>query len=467
MAAAAKTAQADTPLPLAGKIALKSAAIGSCVLNGLTTGAVLGNIIVKAVNGENITTLDIVQLTSAVLFFTHSVISTRQAISLIKNVGRNSSGESSVDLGVLMNRISELRGSINPSISYVLTIVGSGIAVLNTAIKVYPILIDVTGRLWSGRTTMPNFMKDVGKLLGQLWESLKEEIPEVIDIICRAIGVKNLSELVPKVCGFIESSHIREMAAILIEEKSSLLDCGNTAKSSHQRRAISKNSAVVGTDDGPNNVVDGETKNYEPYYDEIANIFAKFVDRQRCRNPEDFGKYMRFVCKFVKDEFRKTKSKYEKAWEMVSRFNPDANIEDFTREYGISGNPNNHFFQEVFNEFNSEEQDVFTSLHLAYEKQNAGTSAQQKEKGQGSLEVGAVRFNTFYSMCGLASNGMLSEQQYREVAAKLMGRSADTDSIYISATGDAAVIKVNDAKDVIMVQCYREDGKVSGIAALL
>jgi hypothetical protein len=37
----------------------------------------------------------------------------------------------------------------------------------------------------------------------------------------------------------------------------------------------------------------------------------------------------------------------------------------------------------------------------------------------------------------------------------------------MSASGDTAVIQVNAAADVIMVQCWEEDGKVSGIAAVL
>jgi hypothetical protein len=143
------------------------------------------------------------------------------------------------------------------------------------------------------------------------------------------------------------------------------------------------------------------------------------------------------------------------------------NIEDFKKQYGICGNPNNHFLQEVFTEFRKEEQDVFTVLQLAYLRQNAGTSAQEEENGQGFLDVDGVHFYPFYSMHGLASNGMPSEQQYREMAAKLMGQDAITYSIYMSASGDTAVIQVNAAAAVIMVQCWLDDGRVSGIAAVL
>ena len=94
------------------------------------------------------------------------------------------------------------------------------------------------------------------------------------------------------------------MGGTLIAEKRSLVDCGSTAVPSHQRQAISDNSAVVGTDDGPNTLVDGETQTYESYYDEIASILAKFVDQKVCRNSEDFCRYMTFICKFVRSQLR-------------------------------------------------------------------------------------------------------------------------------------------------------------------
>jgi hypothetical protein len=478
MAATAKTAQAAATIPLAGQIAIKSVAVSSCVFNGLAVSNGLANIIVKAIDEKEITALDVFQFASAVLFFTHSVISTHQSMSLINSMGKNSSGGSSGDIKALMNRISELvepteacntvPGVVFGCSPTVLTIgEGRELSLLSLCSAVGRKLIEITKSLLRGLKSMYNYMLEVGELLGQVWETWNKEIAEVTDVICRAFGVKHWSELVIKGCRFIESGHIRAMASTIIAEKRSLVECGSTAMSSRQRQTISDNSAVVGTDGGPKSVVDGETQAYESYYDEMANIHAKFVDRQMCRNPADFCKYMMFVCKFVRSQLQEKKSRYEKSWEMVKHFNPDVNIEDFKNQHGISGNPNNHFLQEVFSEFKKEEQDVFTLLQLAYLSQNVGTSAQEEENEQSFLDADGVRFYPFYSMHGLASSGMLSEQQYREMAAKLMGRCADTDSIYMSACGDTAVIQVNDAAHVIMVQCWPEDGKVSGIAAVL
>jgi hypothetical protein len=257
------------------------------------------------------------------------------------------------------------------------------------------------------------------------------------------------------------------VAGILIAEKRSLVEYGSTAMPSHQGQAISDNIAVVGSDDGPNSLAVGEGQAYDSYYDEIANIHAKFVEQHKCRSSADFCKYMTFICKLVKRKLQEKKSLYQKSWEVVKHFNPHVNLEDYNRQYGVSGNTNNHFLQEVFNEFKEGEQDVFTLLQLTYLSQNDGTSAQEEEHGQGFLDVDGARFYPFHNMRGLASNGMLSEQQYCEMAKKLLGQHPNTDSIFMSESGDTAVIQVNDAADVIMVKCWPEDGKVSGIVAVL
>jgi hypothetical protein len=62
---------------------------------------------------------------------------------------------------------------------------------------------------------------------------------------------------------------------------------------------------------------------------------------------------------------------------------------------------------------------------------------------------------------------MPSEQQYREMAAKWMGQPANMYSIRVSDNGDTAVIQMDDAAGVVTVQCWPEDGRVSGLAAVL
>jgi hypothetical protein len=141
-------------------------------------------------------------------------------------------------------------------------------------------------------------------------------------------------------------------------------------------------------------------------------------------------------------------------------------VEDFDKKYGISGNPNNHFFNKVCEKFKGEGKNGFTLLKLAFESEDACTSTQEK-RGQSSFDVDGVSFYPFYNKLGLASNGLLSEEQYCEMAEELTGQQADRDSIYISACGDTAVMQVNAGADIMMVQCLLEDGKISGIAALL
>jgi hypothetical protein len=81
--------------------------------------------------------------------------------------------------------------------------------------------------------------------------------------------------------------------------------------------------------------------------------------------------------------------------------------------------------------------------------------------------MNGIAFYPFYNKLGLARNGMLSKEQYCELTAELTGQQVDRNSIYISACGAMAVMKVNAGADIIMVRCLLEDGKISGIVSVL
>jgi hypothetical protein len=479
MATAARTARAGSTMAVAGQVAVKSVAVGSCVVNALGVTNALANIIVKAVNEEDITSLEIFQFTSAVLFFTQSVISTRQAMSVISSMGKNSSGGFMGDTKFFMKQISEFVKASNVSESIPPVIVGCSPTVSPTLIgtTLYRVcslvgrqLVELTKSMWNGLVSVYNYILKVGQILGNFWESWNKEIYEVVDRICQAYGVKDWSEIVVRYCtglAGLEHGHVREMAGTLIAEKRSLENCGIRAVPSQLTQANSENSADAGTVSYINSesdiLVNEETQTSVSYYDEVVNIHAKFVEQQTCRNPADFVGYMTFVCKFVKNKFQEEMSRYEKMWNIVKQY---MNVEEFNKQYGISGNPNNHFLQEVFKEFKSENKCGFTSLKLAYESQNACTSAQE-ECRQGFFDVDGVTFHPFYNKLGLASSGMLSKEQYCDMAADLTGQHVDKDSLHISDSGATAVILVNAGADVITVHCWPGDGRVSGIATVL
>jgi hypothetical protein len=482
MAAVAETTEAGSAMSLAGQVTVKSVTVGSCVVNALGVTNGLANIIVKAFNKEEITALEIFQFTSAVLFFTNSVISAHQAMSLLNRIGENSPGGFRGNARDVMNQISEFVTENNVCKSMPLIIGGCSPLMSTSAIGtalfcvykwVSTKLIEITKHVLKGVITTCNYALKVGEILHTFWETWNREITEVADKICQAFGVKHWSEIVIGGCRLLagtEPHYIREVAGNLIAEERSLVKCGTTVMPSQQSQVICDHDAVGGTashiNNEPNSLVDEETETSVSYDDEVINILAKFGGIQGCRNPKEFAKCMTFICKFVKSQFQEEKSRYEKAWKMVKHFNPDANVDDFVKQYGISGNPNNHLIQEVFKKFRNEDKGGFTLLKLAYDSQNASTSA-QKEDGQSSFEGDRVNLHLFYDKAGLGSKGMLSKEQYCEMAAELTGERADIDSIYISEGGNTAVMLVNGCADVITVQCLLEDGKVSGIAALL
>ena len=469
IAAVAKTAQTGASITLAGQVAVKSVTIGSCVVNALGVTSGLADIIMKAVNKEEITPLDIFQFVSVVLFFTNSVISAHQAHILINSIGKNNTGQFSDDKQVVRNQMSESLKQTNVckgipvfarrcSTTMPFTATATFFGVCTWLSRK---LTEITRSLKKGLISICNYMLKVGKFLHTFCESWKKEMAEVIDKICSAFGVKHWSELFGA-----QHDDIIELAGSVIAERRHLATCETTVMPSQQSQVIADNSDVGAAscvNNGPNSMVDEKMETSVSYDDEVINILAKFVDRQMCRNPEDLPRYMSFICKFVKNQFQEEKSQYEKMYEMVKNY---VDVENFDKKYGISGNPNNHFFNKVFEKFKDEKKDGFTLLKLAFESQDACTSTQEK-RGQSSFYVDGVGFYPFYNKLGLASNGLLSEEQYCEMAAELTGQQADRDSIYISACGATAVMQVNAGADVIMVQCLLEDRKVSGIAALL
>ena len=466
LTATAKATNTHRMMALSTQIAIKSVTVPSCVDNDLGLTNELVKFIVKTINKEEITSLNIFQFTSAFLFFTNSVISKHHAVSLISSMGKNSLEGDFGTSKFFMNQTSESAAETDFCEVIFQLIAGSS---FEMPLNQKEIFLRVCRWVKKKLTEIAEFIYDnivkFAELLRKLWERWNKEMDEATDKIYQTFGVKHWSELEGA-----EPGHIREMAGIVIAERRSLVNCGTTVTPSQQSQVTADNSAVGRTasyiSKGSNSLVDEEAEISVCYDDEVINILAKFVDREGCRNTADFARYMTFICKFVRSQFQEEKSHYEKAWKVVKDFNPNVKVEDFQKQYGISGNPNNHFLQEVFKKFKSEEKDGFTLLKLAFESQNACTSAQE-DRGQGSFDVDGVSFYPFYNKLGLANNGLMSEEQYCEMAAELTGQEADRDSIYISACGATAVMQVNAGAYIMMVQCLLEDGKISGIAALL
>jgi len=459
MTAIAKATNTHRTMALSTQIVIKSVTLPSHIDNDLGLTNELAKFIMKAVIKEEITSLNIFQFTSAFLFFTNSVISKHHTVSLISSLGKNNLEGDFGTSKFFTNQTSESAAETNFfEVIYKLITEDLPKICLHVCRWVIKKLTEIAGSMY-------DYIVKIGEFLRKFWERWNKERDDVTDKIYQTFGAKHWSQLAGA-----QPSHIRETAGIVIAERRSLINCGTTEMSSQQSQVIGDNSAVGGTatslNKGPNHLVNEEAEISVPYDDEVINILAKFVDREGCRNTADFARYMTFICKFVKSQFQEEKSHYEKAWKAVKNFNSDVKVEDFQKQYGISGNPDNHFLQEVFKKFKSKEKDGFTLLKLAYESQNACTSAQE-DHGQGSFDVDGVIFYPFYNKLGSASNGKLSKEQYCEMAAELTGQQVDRDSIYISAYSDMAVMRVKASADIITVQCLLEDGKISGIAAVL
>jgi hypothetical protein len=479
-AAAAKMAQVGQGVTVAGQIALKSVTAGSSFVNALGVVNGLANIIVQAVNEGEVSALDIFQFTSSVLFFTNSVISTHQAHNLINSIGKSGTGQKAMLSA--MNEISKLVKKPINGVTGIDTVYfdgsslfpGSASMMASCSVqKFFGIcrffcrkLTEITKSLLKGLVTVTRYVMEIGKHLHSFWESWNEEITEVINKICKAFGVKHWSDITIRGHKCLEGvllDQMREIAATVLAERNSLANSGTTGR---PQLSLGNAAGGITSCNGNNSLVDEEAQTALSYQDEVINIQAKFVDLQMCKNPADFLTYQKFVCKFVQSEFEKEKLKYKEMWEMVQNFNIDAKKEDFYKMCKITGNPNNHFLQEVLKKFTDKEKDGFFQLKFAYDSQNA-TSSAQEESGQSFFVMDGISFHHFYNKIGLASDGMLSKEQFYMMAAELTRQYANRDNVSLVVDGATAVMQVSDGAIIITVNSYLQDGKVSGIATIL
>lgn len=482
VAAASKIVQAGETVSLAGQIALKSVTAISALSNALGVVNGLANIIEKAIREDKVTHLEVFQLMSSVLFFTNSVISTHQAHALIRSIQENGTGGSGGGVQGSLNRVLNL---VKKSDSNSTGVAGRPICrgLANYMIGNIPMSLSrvvgetlpsifkwvcrklraITNTLLKGCMAVKEYVRRASGLLQSFWETWNEEINDVVIKICEAFGVKNWSDIIVKGFRILQDSDVgcmRKVCGTVIAETRLQGNWETAVRPPEQNQVISE-----GNDVGANTHVLEEAQTASSC-DEIFNIHAKFVNLQNCKTAAEFYRYMEFICKFVKNEFEKEKLKYEEMRKMVQNFTQNVNVQDFDKEYGISGNRSNHFLQQVFNKFKLGELEGFFLLKSAYDSQKAVPSAQE-ESGQSFFEIDKITYHHFENKAGLAYDGMMSEEQYYEIAAQLTKQHADKGNVLLVMEGITAVMLVNRGEFVITVNSYLEDGKVSGIAAML
>jgi hypothetical protein len=436
------------------EIAIKSVTVVSCVVNGLGVVNGMAHIIEK-INKETVTSLDIFQLSSAVLFFTNSVISAHKAFSLLKTIKENATLGSSGDVSIFnKNSLNSVitTGAINGG-SLCTGLIKKFVEPETTEMIckwVYEKLSVLVTCLLQTIMDKSEYVKEVFKVVQEFWDKWNEEINFVITRICKAFGVKHWSDIIVNGRRGLQGSNMRKLCNTVITE----------TRVSEQSKVIPKSN------DNEENRNDPDEGCSALPFDEIFNIHAKFVDLQNCKNAVEFCELMKFVCKFVKDEIAKEELSYEKMWNIAQKLKPDVNVKDFDEACGISGNRNDHFLQTVFNKFKDGETEGLNSLKLAYDSQKAVMS-KQKESEQSFCE--RVTFDIFSNKEGLAPNGMLSKEQYCDIARELTKKHDGNENISIIQKGSTAVILMNLSEFVITVQSYpeQEHGRVSGIAAML
>jgi hypothetical protein len=149
--------------------------------------------------------LNIFQFTSAVLFFTNSVISAHEAFSLIDIIGKNSTINVSHDTKPIGNQTVDClkHTDCKPTIPF-----------FGVCCGLSKKLFKITKHWKTGSTSESNCAFNVGEALHTDWELWKKEIAEVTEKICTAFGVKHWSQI-----SVAQHARIREVAGTVIAER--------------------------------------------------------------------------------------------------------------------------------------------------------------------------------------------------------------------------------------------------------
>jgi hypothetical protein len=335
-----KIVQEGDSVSLTTEFALKSVTVSSCIVDAIAVTSGLTDIIKKIVDKEKIASLDIFQFTSAVLFFTNSLISAHEAFTLIDSIGKNSTINFSHDSGPIRNQTSEIvkHTASCKDIAQIVSGCSSTVRFTGVCHDVRSKLFEITNGWRAGLISESNYKYDLEHLVDTYWNCWNEEMADVAEKICIALGVKNWLEMLG-----VQREHIRRAAGTVITERIILSNIVTTGTSCLHSQVGSGNSDVGGSsriDNGASSFVYEEMARSVSYDNEVIHILVECVHRQICTAPEKLPEYMTLICKFVKSEFQEEKSRYDKTYEVVRDY---MSVDEFYNKLGIFGNPNNYF----------------------------------------------------------------------------------------------------------------------------
>ncbi|PSN47893.1 hypothetical protein C0J52_03384 [Blattella germanica] len=477
-AALARSAQAGESIAMAGQIAMKGLAGTSCAINGLGVANGVANIVQKAINEEEVTSLDLFQLTSSILFFTSSVVSIHQAEQFMRNMKANPKE---------MSFLNQLRNFVDQTTRSATRVgevtIWNGLASVSPVVtspvvretfhdickSVFDIIFETSKLLWSKFIDLTQYRKEIGKYLRELWESWQLEIGMVVTKICELFGLEAYSSAVKSSFGFLAGKNtstnvIFEFTKAVIDQRGQfqkVVENPQAKKKASQRRDPNFKGVVNENVKLPERVNE-EIQVTEVFENSVLDISRQFAELQGCKSVEELIKYFKFVSKFVKQEFEKHRQNYEKTLAITRNFSPDVTLEDFDKKIGIPADKNNYFLNEALEHF--KQKDGFFQLKLAYHVSK--DLSEETHDDINRLDNG-VAFRFFFNVLGRAEDGNLSKEQYFEAASQMIKQTVNAQNVSFIEDYGSAIMSFHYTDTIIIVKGHQQDGKVSGFIVMI
>ena len=431
--ATARAAQTGESIAMASQIALRSVTGTACAINSLGVVNGIANIVQKVAEDEKVTALDVFHVTSSVLFFTGSVITAHQATQLIRNANENGNifGKfSKIANGTFSSgtAIGEITIVANPSVECI-----TSYSQFVTICKdICSLLWELGKQLWSKLISLTQYMDHIVPYMKELWESWNQEIKMVIEKICQRFGKKNTIEAFK----YIKDGRV--------DLKKVSMELFSAMKEFQQHLLPSPQDGVC-----------------DRYLDSAIEVTEKFAG-QGCPSSGEFVKYTKFTCEFIRNEFVKKKQEHERLVNMTRKFSPHVPVDDIYRELGINKDINQHFLDEVMEEFRDGH--GFSHLKIFYE---TGKSL-SNESSTTLFEQGPFKVIELEEEQGRAADGWLDTDQYFGIAKTLIEEEASEKNVCLQQDAGTAIMIVRDAEKIINVTTQKQDsGNISGIAIML
>uniref|UniRef100_A0A1B6L2J9 DUF4781 domain-containing protein n=1 Tax=Graphocephala atropunctata TaxID=36148 RepID=A0A1B6L2J9_9HEMI len=393
----------ESAISRAGLMTLRVLNVSSLAISGIGVVNGIITLVMKRVNGT-LETVDILQFTSACLFFLNALVTYNLACKLIEELAYS-------DLTNLFN----LRENVsfraikdivefNDSTTYsILRQLVLGVKSLfipdisiddleSLALKVYSLLL----KKQSGAISVDKFLIETTFIVHTIWKRYENVIMSVVEDIKNTFKISYWQEIIPK-----QTSTNLEIPRQMCKEVDWVVEtCG-----------ISNHS--------------NEHRNLMTFARAFATTYGSTTD-------QEFINRFKFYCDCIVAQFREEREIYENELDSKSS---ETNFDrsDFDQSYGIEGNKHEFFFNKALDKVNHP--DFLGNIDELYE------NLPRIEETQSQVPYLQTTRSKIYTFCGPLNEKELTNDFYWNKASDLSGFKTDCTNSVMTRRNDLVVIQ--------------------------